>query len=54
MRSNAILDDRARAALPPSQQQALDRCAGGRLRFDQSVAREALSTTSERFNSLGN
>lgn len=51
VRSNAILDDRARAALPLSQQQALDR-ARREIALSQSVAREALATTSERFNSL--
>jgi type IV secretion system protein VirB5 len=52
IRSNAILSDQARAALPPSQQQALDRIRR-EVALDQSIAREALSTTSERFNSLG-
>jgi type IV secretion system protein VirB5 len=51
IRSNAILDDRARAALPLSQQQALDRVRR-EIALNQSVAREALATTSERFNSL--
>lgn len=51
VQSNAILDDRARAALPPAQQQALDR-ARREIALAQSVAREALATTSERFNSL--
>ena len=51
IRSNAILNDRARAALPLSQQQALDR-ARREIALNQSVAREALATTSERFNSL--
>ncbi len=52
VQANAVLDAAAVARMPAAQRQALDQ-ARREVALAQSVSRDSLSVTSERFNSLG-
>ncbi len=52
VQANAVLDANAVARLPAAQRQALD-LARREVALAQSVSRDSLTVTSERFNSLG-